>query len=106
MAGKNIYVLDHDFVSSVFVWDKDHATVKAENDQLKTENERLKKLTHRVYEELAEFKRKHTQMMNALVSYRIKRTDSSLEELLEMYKNIVNELQRTITARQFATEHS
>ena len=55
---KNIYVLDHAFVSS-FVWDSTHETVKAENIALKTENERLKKLTHRVYEELAEFKRKH-----------------------------------------------
>lgn len=103
MAGKNIYVLDHAFVSS-FVLDSTHEAVKAENERLKTENERLKKLKQRVDEELAEFKRKHIQMMNALVNRRVQ--SSSLEKLLEIYKNIVNELQAKLIARQYATEHS
>ena len=121
MAGKNIYVLDHAFVSSLFQWDwdvkaeKDELVerLKAENGQLKARNQTLEahnlELRSNVVNMEDEFWIGHKE---ALESGRISRGENfqqplqKQEELLDMYKQIVNVLQANITARKRKIEQA
>jgi hypothetical protein len=110
---KNIYVLDHAFVSS-FVWDSTHKTVKAENARLTTENGELKAELRLEKDAMLELMSRQTIMeeefisaqRSALQKGRISRDEKELEspeleeELMWIYRNLAKELENKINVRK------